>query len=74
MIIKPANNETRGWKGFDPDRSDGLVSLMRDGDQQLFNPYGHPAQLWTTYSFRPCDTLYRKPDASDSFTDADGKP
>ena len=34
----------------------GLIGMMHDGDQQLFNPYGHPDGLWTMYSFRPKDT------------------
>ena len=43
-----------GWKP-DVKAAHGLAGMMHDGDQQLFNPYGHGEGLWTVYSFRPCD-------------------
>ena len=33
---------------------------MHDGDQQLFNPFGHHSGEWTCFSFRPKDTLNPK--------------
>ena len=50
-------NETPkiGWNGIDPDIQNGLLGMMHDGDQQLFNPYGPDTAAWTMYSFRPED-------------------
>ena len=46
-----------GWKGREVKHNlDGIAALMQDGDQQLFNPYGHETGKWTMYSFRPIDT------------------
>lgn len=44
-----------GWRGIDPEIKNGLVGMMHDGDQQLFNPYGPETGAWTMYSFRPKD-------------------
>lgn len=52
---KENSNPTLGWRGVPPEIPQGIAALMHDGDQQLFNPYGHEAGLWTTYSFRPSD-------------------
>lgn len=46
-----------GWKGHKIDFVSGALGMMHDGDQQLFNPYGHPTGKWTVYSFRPSDTM-----------------
>lgn len=34
---------------------DGMLFMIHDGDQQLFNPYGHNSGDWTMFSFRPED-------------------
>ena len=53
--IKKSIPKLYGWRGWDPEWTKGLVFLLHDGDQQLFNPYGHPEAKWTIFSFRPCD-------------------
>ena len=49
-----------GWKA-DVKAASGLIGMMHDGDQVLFNPYGHGDGLWTVYSFRPCDAAMGYP-------------
>ena len=44
-----------GWKSIPTDVVKGIVGMMHDGDQQLFNPYGPSSSYWTMYSFRPSD-------------------
>lgn len=47
--------KTIGWKAIDAEIPNGLIAMMHDGDQQLFNPYGPETGGWTMYSFRPSD-------------------
>ena len=55
--IVPVTDRTpkMGWKAIDAEVVTGLVAMMHDGDQQLFNPYGPQTGGWTMYSFRPSD-------------------
>ena len=48
-------NPKMGWKAIDAEVVTGLVAMMHDGDQQLFNPYGPHTGGWTMYSFRQSD-------------------
>ena len=46
----------QSWKTTPNDwPENGFLFMIHDGDQQLFNPYGHPSGDWTMYSFRPED-------------------
>lgn len=48
-------NRDIDWDTVKADVTTGLVFMMHDGDQQLFNPFGYPTGGWTMYSFRPED-------------------
>lgn len=67
MDIKESNESYLGWNGWpaatklEKSAKDNLMFLMRDGDQQLFNPYGHINSEWTIYSFRPFDAKQQYP-------------
>lgn len=55
LQITKDRNRTIGWKAIDVEVVNGLIAMMHDGDQQLFNPYGPHTGGWTMYSFRPSD-------------------
>ena len=55
-IVPASENKVQiGWKGVATEVVTGLIAMMHDGDQQLFNPYGPQTGDWTMYSFRPED-------------------
>lgn len=54
---KKGDPKSYGWKGEKAEFPTGVLAMMHDGDQQIFNPYGHRDALWTTFSFRPSDTM-----------------
>ena len=43
------------WKTTKNNPPSDLLFMIHDGDQQMFNPYGHTTGDWTMYSFRPDD-------------------
>ena len=55
IVLVTDRNPTIGWKAIKVEVVTGLVAMMHDGDQQLFNPYGPETGGWTMYSFRPYD-------------------
>lgn len=56
ILMKKDNERSAGWKNKEVDIVTGVIGMMHDGDQQIFNPYGHSTGGWTLYSFRPKDT------------------
>ena len=61
ISLQADNKNEIGWKASPFFVENGILGMMHDGDQQMFNPYGHCTSAWTMYSFRPEDT--RGPDA-----------
>ena len=57
---KKGDPKSYGWDGEKAEFPTGILAMMHDGDQQIFNPYGHRDALWTTFSFRPSDTMGEK--------------
>ena len=57
---KKGEPKSYGWAGEKAQFPTGVLAMMHDGDQQIFNPYGHRDALWTTFSFRPSDTMGEK--------------
>lgn len=60
-IVLKDNQTKLGWEGRKPEVVDGITGMMHDGDQQLFNPYGHMNGNWAMYSFRPSDAMNKHP-------------
>ena len=56
LVLKEDKTKELGWKKIkNTSPISGVLAMMHDGDQQLFNPYSPNAAEWTMYSFRPKD-------------------